>query len=285
MSLVAMGVHPHWVFIVPGVGWRRVVAMRWGRRISAMMVVLGLADSVTASQINVLIYGNRSLGASPTMLQAFCPPGADTLSVQSLKVCGASLGYFLTQDSATGLLDDRAWDYVVLEDTSGWSEPSQVGDTWLSQSVRQWDALIKEKAPTAQTILMVQPMLVPYMPHMDHVGELYEALAQELGAKVAPAGQAFKLSMDERPEVRLLDNLAADSGFTTLSGDYLSTLVLFGTITGRSPVEMLNLRVITGEQNAWLKDVAVRTLAVPEPAAALSVLALGVLGMSRRRRA
>lgn len=254
------------------------------RFVLTTMAALGLTCSAIGGEINVLIYGNRSLGVSATMLQAFCPSGADTLSVQSLKVCGASLGYFLTQDSATGMLDDRAWDYVVLEDISGWSAPSQVGDTWLSQSVRQWDALIKTKAPTAQTILMVQPMLVPYMPHMDHVGELYEALAEELGAKVAPAGQAFKLSMDERPDVRLLDNLAADSGFTTLSGDYLSTLVLFGTITGRNPTEMLNLQVITSEQNAWLKDVAVRTLAVPEPAGALSIMCFGVLGLARRRR-
>lgn len=257
---------------------------RWGRSILAAMMTLGLAGGAGGGVINVLIYGNRSLGASATMLQAFCPPGTNSWSVQSLKVCGASLGYFLTQDSATGLLDDRAWDYVVLEDTSGWDAPSPYRDAWLSQSVRQWDALIKTKAPTAQTILMVQPMLVPYMPHMDHVGELYEALAQELGAKMAPVGQAFKRSMDERPDVRLLDNPVSDSGFTTLSGDYLTTLVLYGTITDRSPVEMPSLQVITAEQNVWLKDVAVRTLAVPEPGAALSVLTLGMLGTFRRRR-
>ena len=68
----------------------------------------------------------------------------------------------------------------------------------------------------------------------ERIDAVYAGLAEELGADVAPVGDAFLSAQRDAPDVRLHGR---DGFHPTQAGSFLAACVLYRTLTGRSPDE------------------------------------------------
>ena len=102
-----------------------------------------------------------------------------------------------------------------------------------------------------------RPDSISYGVTTANLAAAYNAIGTELGAKVAPAGLAFALSLRERPDLLLY----SQDGHPTVYGTYLAACVLYGTIFGRSPVgNPYSDPSITAEMRAYLQHIAAESL-------------------------
>ena len=89
---------------------------------------------------------------------------------------------------------------------------------------------------------------------MAGIAQAHREVGKELGVDVAPVGLAWERVMKERPDVNLF---APDFEHPSIHGTYLETLVVYGTVFRRSPVETRYLPSgITPETGAFLRQVA-----------------------------
>ena len=157
------------------------------------------------------------------------------------------------------------WDAVVLqEDLSlqGYDEQE------FYEYVRKFDEEIK-KVDT-QTVLYMPWELhknreVPIT--TEEIALAYSNIGSELGVRVAPAGLAWKRSIQERPDINLYD---ADWGHPSMRGTYLTTCVLYATIFEESPAGLTykpaaetyqgDQSPMTEEEMAFLQRIAWETV-------------------------
>ena len=89
---------------------------------------------------------------------------------------------------------------------------------------------------------------------MAEIAQAHRGVGKELGVDVAPVGLAWERVMKERPDVNLF---APDFEHPSIQGTYLETLVVYGTVFRRSPVETRYLPSgIRPETGAFLRQVA-----------------------------
>ena len=122
------------------------------------------------------------------------------------------------------------WDAVVLqEDLSlqGYDEQE------FYEYVRKFDEEIKKVE--AQTVLYMPWEYPKFKPDItvEDIARAYSNIGAELGVKVAPAGLAWKRSIQERPDINLYD---FDQVHPSMRGTYLTISVLYTTIFAESPV-------------------------------------------------
>jgi hypothetical protein len=67
------------------------------------------------------------------------------------------------------------------------------------------------------------------------INATYHELSELLGKPVAPAGEAWQISLTSARSIRLHDG---DGSHPSLEGSYLAALVIAATITGESPQDM-----------------------------------------------
>ena len=85
----------------------------------------------------------------------------------------------------------------------------------------------------------------------------YDAVAAQLGTRVAPAGQAFARSLLQRPDLPLY----SQDGHPTEAGTYLAACVLYGVIFQKTPVGNSYVGPgVTKDDAAYLQQVAAETL-------------------------
>jgi len=210
--------------------------------------------------INVLMMGNSHTIANqlPQQLQALLRAGSQGRSVAVVVAPGSMfLDERLADRQSMDLLRSRAWTAVVLQaqkySTSGQYSYSTAEAQTLVREVRKVKAL---------------PVLFPEwprqgVPETETIYNLHVSIARQQPACVAPIGQAWDVAETRMPALNLY---ASDGNHSSPAGAYLSALMLYTTITGKSPLGLPALEnSITAAAQEQLGRVVAETVQAVSP--------------------
>jgi hypothetical protein len=200
------------------------------------------ADTVTTAPaaLQVLFIGNsftffNNLPDMVAGIAASLPKGPAIRPVMFASG-GMTLQWYWAAGKATAAIDERAWDYVVLQEQSALGAGTEVGDGGLSppglfhESVRKFVPRIRARGATPLLLMTWARRSRPTDQTL--LSDAYNSIGQELGVTVAPAGTAWEEAQRVYPQLVLH---VADGSHPNPAGTYLTACVLYATITGRDP--------------------------------------------------
>lgn len=126
------------------------------------------------------------------------------------------------------LLQSGDFDVVILQDHS--MRAIQAPDSLLYYG-QLFGQLAKEHGAEPFVYMTWARQWDPYM--QAPIAEKYTQLAQASGAALIPVGKAWERARSLRPDLRLFD---PDGSHPSPTGTYLTACVIFGKLTGASPV-------------------------------------------------
>ena len=225
----------------------------------AALLVCGLllcCSSCAAQQpgVKVLFVGNSFTfynGGIDAQLAAMAP-GCRT---QLLATGGFTLQKHWDDPGEQAMVRGGHFDYVVLQEQS----QTPVYDRTLFASYAA-DFASLAKASGARPVLLMtwqRPDSVRWGVTTAGLAAAYQAVGAAIGAKVAPAGLAFANALQLRPDIAL----NVSDGHPTPAGTYLAACVVYGTIFGRSPMDISYVpSAVSPEDSQFLRQVAAQTL-------------------------
>jgi hypothetical protein len=197
----------------------------------------------SAHKLRVLFIGNSFTYVQNVPKQveqiASALPGP-CIETKMFTVGGASLEDHWRADSAAALIKAGNWTHVVLNDQSTFGEgwwlegKPRIGTSGqeLLDYGRRFTALIREKG--------AKPVIIAHWadasaPARDQraLDYLFAKFALETSSEVADVGYAVKRMQAEIPE---LDPYFTDKHHLSAAGAYLEALIIYATLTERSPV-------------------------------------------------
>lgn len=194
--------------------------------------VLAPTQVVPATGISVLMMGNSHTRGNQLskQLEDLLRAGFPDKSVAVVVAPGSMfLDERLADRQSMDLLRSREWTAVVLQA----QKYSTTG--MYSYSTTEAQTLVRE----ARAVKAL-PVLFPEWPRRgepetDTIYALHVSIARQQPACVAPVGQAWDLAQARMPTVSLH---ASDGNHSNAAGAYLSALMLFATIAGKSPLDL-----------------------------------------------
>lgn len=213
------------------------------------------------ADISLLFMGNShtSFNDLTGMVADMVRAGSPGSTVSAVEAPGFMFLEERLHDSPSmALLRGQNWSYVILQaqkySTSGEFEYSTEEARTLIRISREQRAV---------------PVMFPEWPRrgVDETRRIYDlhaAIAQAEPACVAPVGQAWDLAMTRDPSLVLH---AADGNHSEPAGAFLSALVLYATITGKSPLDLPTLPryPIAASVQQTLRGIAAETLQTVPP--------------------
>jgi hypothetical protein len=134
-------------------------------------------------------------------------------------------------------LREPSWDYVVLQEQGAFGLPAEMvnGLTRFRPTVffdyaRRFDRAIREGG--AKTVFFQSWAARDLPDDQDTINGIYTSIANELGARVAPVGMAWRESLRKRRSLHLYQ---ADGSHPSPAGSYLAACVFYATLYGQSP--------------------------------------------------
>ncbi len=183
--------------------------------------------AATAS-ISVLMLGNSHTSSNqlPQQLEALLRAGSPGKSVAVVIAPGSMfLDERLADQQSMDLLRSREWTAVVLQ------AQKYSSSGLYSYSTAEAQTLVRETRA-----VKALPVLFPEwprrgVPETQTIYALHVSIASQQAACVAPVGQAWDLAQARMPTLGLH---ASDGNHSNAAGAYLSALMLYATISGRS---------------------------------------------------
>lgn len=197
-------------------------------------------------EIAVLFIGNSYTFRNdlPGMLISIAKSDAKlpfSLVTRSVTVGNASLTDLWNQGYAKRILDERHWDYVVMQEHSLWTTTPalinmtmQIADTWKSAIPANSAVLVYETWPRKPGTNWYHSadyqQLQSFELMRSKIAFNTGVLARRLNAQVVWVGEQWS-QITEKSNIDLYDQ---DGSHPNLAGTYLSALVFYRQITGRS---------------------------------------------------
>jgi hypothetical protein len=143
------------------------------------------------------------------------------------------------------MVDAGKWDLVVLQEQSTLSGKEVDGKVVLGElgpfhaSVRDWVKRIRGAKATPILFMTWARRNEPAIAGTQQgLADAYDAIGRELGVTVAPVGLAWG---ESRRRLQSLDLHMWDASHPSSAGSYLAGLILYSTLTGRSPLGAPNV--------------------------------------------
>lgn len=236
--------------------WRaRVARPLWITLIAVWGAVL--AGSPGAAQERVLFVGNSFTEHLADLVGHMAESRGLDLVTEEVAPGGFSFeDHFEQANQGRDVIASGDWDRVVLQEQSG--RPILAPPLF-----ERYGRLLAAEVVSAgaRPVLYLTWARAGQPEEQEVLTEAYCRLASELKADLAPVGAAWRQSLAERPDLTLH---AGDGSHASLRGFYLAALVLFGTVTGESPVGLSHgfdgMVWVTASEAARLQDVAEATL-------------------------
>ena len=196
--------------------------------LTACNSVFGQSSGTPTPSKHILFIGNSYTyinGGLDQQLKGLAP-SSETASVA---VGGYTLEQHWNAGTALQTIRQGGWDYVVLQEQS---QTPIFDREKFYEFATKFDGEIRHSG--AKTVLLMtweRPDSVGYGVTTANLAAAVNALGAQLGARVAPAGSAFALSLRERPDLTLY----SQDGHPTVYGTYLAACVLYATIFGQTP--------------------------------------------------
>ncbi|TFV90887.1 SGNH/GDSL hydrolase family protein [Oxalobacteraceae bacterium OM1] len=198
------------------------------RVLLALLVSLCCAGA-WAEPLRVLFIGNSYTyyHDMPDLLARLSQGSATPIEARTVTVGGASLEDHLNKGDAQRLLASGRWDWVVLQDHS--LRPIDDADG-LRRNVRQFGELIR--AAGARPMLYVTWARVGSPEKQSVINAAYADAARDIGAKLAPVGQAWGIARRGYTALQLYDT---DGSHPSSIGSYLAAYVFHRALLGQAP--------------------------------------------------
>jgi hypothetical protein len=224
---------------------------------------------------DVLFIGNSLTETNdlPAMVQVLAESaGTPGLRTAAIVAGGAALEDHWRSTLTLETIAQGDWRFVVLQ-----QGPSSLPES--RTNLRQWTARFAERIRAAGG----EPALYTVWPEesrfefFDDVIESYRLAAEDVGGVELPAGAAWLMAWDLDPSVQLY---GPDRFHPSLEGSYLAALVIYGGLSGRSPVGLpASFRLPGG----LVRHIPAATAAILQQAA-LQALAARSAQLSQRLR-
>jgi len=219
----------------------------------------GAQDSKEAPKpLRVLLIGNSQC---PTIVNnqlleklAASDKGGRPIKVGGCVKGGASLRSHWEagtgEGTARAMIAGGSWDVVVLQDIYNVQEAA------FQPFARQFHALVKESG--SKTLLFgTASILSDYPKGFERQHDLHLAMGRELAVPIVDASRAYVRYFGENPSTERLESLfAKDRAHPCLWGSYLYACMLYGTMTGRTPVGLAAPDAVPAEIVKTLQETA-----------------------------
>ena len=186
------------------------------------------SPAAVAAPLKVLFIGNSYTFVNdlPALLTELAASAHSPHRIQTQMIAepSATLQLLWEKGSAKKAIQDNKWDFVVLQEQS-------ILPTLAPEQMRiyakKFDDIIKSQG--AKTVLFItwarrgKPEMQPKLNHA------YLDVAKELGAKVAPVGQAWAIALAAAPATRLYMD---DDSHPAVTGSYLAACVFYQVMLG-----------------------------------------------------
>ena len=189
------------------------------------------ATTQSSRTARILFIGNSYTfynGGLWTLVQAMAQSrGHDVQCVPSVSV-GKTLEWHWNHGEARDAIAQGPWDVVILQEFSmrPIDEPAKMFDY-----ARRFDAAIR--AAGARTVFFMT-WARQHQPDKQRIlTEAYQRIASELGAEVAPVGDAWQRALKKRPKLKLYQK---DRSHPNQAGSYLSACVIYATLFDDTPI-------------------------------------------------
>jgi hypothetical protein len=222
------------------------------------------SSPASASGPRVLFIGNSltEANALPQIVEALAAAGGRPLRAESIVYGGASLEDHWARGTQQRIASG-GFAFVVLQQGPSALPASRVN---LREWTQRFDAEIR-KAGARTALYMVWPE--SYRPQaFPDVSASYRLAAEDVGAILLPAGDAWTIAWRERPSLRLY---GPDGFHPSETGSYLAALTIYGGLLGATPVGLpRTLRLRGGHTLEVAADDALVLQAAAEEALAAS---------------
>ncbi len=173
----------------------------------------------------------------PTLVAQLAAAGGKDVAVHQVTAGGVTLEWH-AQNEATLAALTEPWDIVVLQEHS--IRPIQ--DTpKMAMAAAALQAIIASTG--AQTVLFMTWARQHFPEMQAGLARVYNAVAQDIGARVAPVGLAWEAALIADPSLALHTE---DKSHPTPLGSYLAACVFYATFFGESPVGLPAKLMTTG---------------------------------------
>jgi hypothetical protein len=200
----------------------------------------------------ILFIGNSYtyVNELPTMVAQLATAGGKPVDVRQVTAGGVTLEWHAQNEDTLAALCD-SWDFIVLQEHS--IRPIQ--DTpKMTMAAAALQPLIASTG--AQTVLYMTWARQHFPEMQAGLARVYTALAQEIGARVAPVGLAWEAALAADPSLALHTE---DKSHPTPLGSYLTACVFYATFFGESPVGLpVKLTTTGGKVLVELPEVQAR---------------------------
>ena len=214
----------------------------------SFLLPITLVAQIPSKKIRVLFVGNSYTYVNnlPLLISNLGLATGDSMYYDSSAPGGYTFFNHTTDVNTLAKISVGNWDYVVLQAQS--QEPSfsptQVSSQTLPFAVKL-DTLIKHYNPCATTVFyetwgrkngdvsncQFYPPVCTYLGMQNRLKASYKLFADSCRALMAPAGEAFRLSIATQPTLNLYQ---ADDSHPSLEGSFLTAAVFYEMLFKKS---------------------------------------------------
>jgi hypothetical protein len=174
-----------------------------------------------------------------------------SVEVQRIATGGFTLMDHWGAGQATDAIRSQHWDYVVLQEQS---QMPVIGVEQFSTYAANFSDEIRHAG--AQPVLLMtweRPDSAQAGVTTAALAAAYYQVGNAVGARIAPAGEAFANALHERPDL----SLYVQDGHPTTQGTYLAACVVYATLFGKSPVGLAYApSAISRDEREFLQRIA-----------------------------
>lgn len=212
-----------------------------GREVTVQISKLCKADQsyletlAVVKSKEVLFIGNSYTYSQnmPEIIRVLAEEKGSELNYEMIAPGGVGFQHHLKSKETMKAIKSRHWDFIVLQDRS-------IAPLLMPEQVINFGAeLVQISKKYSGEVLLYQTMaygkrhglmngsskMVDAM--HDRITSTYDELARKTGAKVVPAGLAWRTSQRESPKIKLHEE---DQSHPTKEGAYLTALLFYGVI-------------------------------------------------------
>ena len=180
--------------------------------------------------MKILFIGNSFTARNnvPGLIANMAAARGHTLEHRLISAGGASLRMHWHKGDAPKAIEQKRWDYVVLQEQS--TLPVKNAQR-TKENIRLFDEAIKASGAKMALYLTWARQKVPET--QKALTDCYTSIGEELGATIIPAGVAWERLLRKKDHPVLHDK---DGSHPTLAGSYLAACVFFAVLFDESPV-------------------------------------------------
>ncbi len=217
---------------------------------TALLLLFSLPGfAAGAVEKSLLFIGNSHTFANgfPTMFHDLAYAGGHDIYVNQSTVGGSTLEFHTEYQPTLDLIQERDWDYVVLQEQSLFPVIEHWRDTSFYPSAARLDSIIRDHGSNTAFMMTwgredaAGPYCVldycsrefaDFFDMQSDLSAAYESIGAELSAMVAPVGRAWANALTENPSLPLW---SYDGYHASIEGSYLAACVFYVRVFHESP--------------------------------------------------